>query len=252
MKEIIFYGDDVLIYDFPAQTKIIRAKEPIDPLENAKRAINEAIDNPMASKRLEDLIDVNSRVVICFDDVSVPLPMMKDDVRVKAAEIVVEKLKKLGVKKENVLFICATGLHRKCTPKELRHILGKNVFKEYKDRIINHDASDNEKLKVLGTTKQGYEIEINKHAAEADLIIYLNITFTPLNGGWKSIIVGLGSFKTIIPHHSPEALKKAPFMNPEVSELHRIIWEMGRTIKDKITVFTIEMVLNNNFFSGII
>jgi hypothetical protein len=251
LKEIIFYGDDAFFYEFPAETEIYYAKEPLAPLEKDRDAIKKAIENPIASKRLENLVNENSHIAICFDDISVPLPAMKDDVRIKAAKVVIEKLMALKVKKDNILFICATGLHRKCTSKELSLLLGKKIFREFKHRIINHDAEDKENLVVLATTKEGYEVEINKFAAEADLIIYLNITFTPLNGGWKSIIVGLGSYKTIIPHHSPEVLKEASYMDPAVSQLHRIIWEMGKAIKDKVNVFTIEMVLNNNFFSGV-
>jgi hypothetical protein len=40
------------------------------------------------------------------------------------------------------------------------------------------------------------------------------------------------------------------FMDPSNSEMHKMIWDMGREIKDKIQVFTIEMVLNNDFFRG--
>ncbi len=251
LKEVIFYGDDVLVYDFPEQTRIFYAPKPLPSLKDERDAIRKAVNNPIGSKRLEDLVNKNSRVAICFDDVSVPLPQMKNDVRAKAAEVVLEKLEEIGVKKENILFICATGLHRKCKPKELARILGKNVFRRHGDRVINHDADDKKNLVVLGKTKEGYEIEINRFAAEADLIIYLNITFVPMNGGWKSIIVGLGSYKAIIPNHSPEALSEGSLMDPGASGLHRIILEMGRTIKNKIRVFTIEMVLNDNFYSGL-
>jgi len=251
MKEIIFYGDDAFFYNFPPEIDIYYANEPIKPLENDKRAIKEAIENPINSEKLEDLLDEKSRVTICFDDVSLPLPAMIDDVRGKAAEVVLEKLNAIGVKKENIVFICAGGLHRKVKPKELKHILGKKVYIEYKDQISNHDADDTENLVVLGKTQDGTEVEINKTAAESDLIIYLCVAWTQLNGGWKSIVVGLGTYKSIIPHHSPNVMKEAPFMEPEKSGMHRIIWDQGRIIKDKIKVFQIEMVPNNSFFSGI-
>lgn len=251
MKEIIFYGDDALVYDFPEQTKIFYAPKPLPALENEKVAIRKAVENPIGSQKLEDLIDKNSRVVICFDNMSIPLPPMKADVRAIAAEVVLEKLKALGLKRENLLFMCASGLHRKCKPKELAHLLGKRIFSEYKDQITNHDADDKTNLVVLGKTKEGYEIEINRVVAEADLIVYLNITFGPLSGGWKSIIVGLGSYKTIIPSHSPVVLREGSFMDPQVSGMHRIIWAMGREIKERIKVFTIEMVLNNKIYNSL-
>jgi len=251
LKEIIFYGDDAFFYDFPEETDFYYANDPIKPLENDYKAIREAIESPIDSKILEKLLDEDSRVVIAFDDVSLPLPAMMDDVRGKAAEVVIEKISTIGVKKKNIQFICAGGLHRKVKPKEFSHILGKKVYKEYKHQILNHDADDTENLIVLGTTEEGFDVEINKTAAEADLIIYLSIAWTQLNGGWKSIVVGLGTYKSIIPHHSPEILKESPFMEPETSGLHRIIWNQGRVIKDKIKVFQIELVLNNSFFSGI-
>ncbi|MFX0195123.1 MAG: lactate racemase domain-containing protein [Candidatus Hodarchaeota archaeon] len=251
MKELIFYGDDILVYDFPEQTRIFYAPKPLPPFGDEMAAIKEALENPIGSKRLEELLDENSQVVICFDDICTPYPQMKNDVRAIAAEVVLEKLRVIGIKRENLLFMCATGLHRKCKPKELAHILGKQVFREYRERIFNHDADDRENLVVLGKTKQGYDVEINRFAAVADLIIYLNITSWPMSGGWKSIIVGLGSFKTIIPNHSPEVLMKGSMIDTQVSGLHRIIWEMGRILKDKIQVFTIEMVLNNNLYSGL-
>jgi len=250
VKEIIFYGDDAFFYDFPKDIDIYYGKDSLPPLDNEEAAIESAIKNPIKSPKLKNLINANSTISICFDDISVPLPPMKTDVRPIAAKIVLKYIKDIGIKDENINFICATGLHRKCTPKELKHLLGKRIYKKYKDQIFNHDAEDKPNLKILGKTPEGDAIEINKIAAESDLIIYLNISFTPLNGGWKSIIVGLGSYNTIIPHHSPEKLMKASFMDPPSSELHNIIWEMGNIIKDKLNIFTIEMVLNNNFYSG--
>ncbi len=251
MKEIIYFGDDVFLHDFSDNIDIYHAKDPMRPLENARNAIKEAIENPIESKKLGELITNASEISICFDDISVPLPPMKKDVRALAAEVIVEKLTDIGVKKENIRFTCATGLHRKCTPRELKHMLGKKIYTAFKSQIYNNDVSKKDNHVSLGKLTTGEEIRMNKLAVEADLIIYLNITFTPLNGGWKSIIVGLGDFTTIIPHHSPEILKEGAFMDPANSRLHEMIWEMGRMIKDKLTIFTVEMVLNTRFYTGI-
>lgn len=251
MKEIVFYGDDALFYDFPDKVDIYYAKPPIEPKNDIDVLIETAIKNPIKSPKIEDLITPDSTISICFDDISVPLPPMKNDIRAIAAKIVLKILRNIGVKDENIFFICATGLHRKCTPKELKHILGKEIYHKYNKTIFNHDAEDKSNLITLATRNETQKIEINKIAAKSDLIIYLNISFTPLNGGWKSIIVGLGSYNTIIPHHSPEMLKQGSFMDPQSSQLHKIIWEMGNLIKDKLKLFTIEMVINNNFYRGI-
>lgn len=251
MKEIIFYGDDALFYDFPPEIDIYYAKPPLPPKENIGAVIEAAIQNPINSPKLNELISSDSVVSICFDDISVPLPPMKNDIRAIAAQKVLEVIKSQGIDKKNINFICATGLHRKCKPNEFKHILGKEIYHKYQDRIFNHDAEDKSNLITLGQTERGNQIEINKMAAQSDLIIYLNISFTTLNGGWKSIIVGLGSYNTIIPHHSPEMLKKGSFMDPASSELHNIIWDMGHLIEKKLKVFTIEMVINNRFYTGV-
>ncbi|MBD3214268.1 MAG: DUF2088 domain-containing protein [Candidatus Lokiarchaeota archaeon] len=251
MKEIVFYGDDAFFYDFPEHVDIYYAKPTIKPKDDIDAVIDSALQNPINSPNIEDLITPESIISVCFDDISVPLPPMKRDIRAIAAQHVIRILKGIGVKDENINFICATGLHRKCKPKELKHILGKKIYRKYKAQIINHDAEDKNNLITLATSSEGYKVEINRTAAQSDLIIYLNISFTPLNGGWKSIIVGLGSYNTIIPHHSPEILKQGTFMDPESSQLHKIIWEMGELIKDKLNIFTIEMVINNKFYRGI-
>ena len=40
-------------------------------------------------------------------------------------------------------------------------------------------------------------MEINRAAAQCDLLIYVNINWTQMNGGWKSVSVGLGTYRTI-------------------------------------------------------
>ncbi len=92
MKEIIYFGDDVFLHDFSDNIDIYHAKEPMRPLENARNAIKDAIENPIESKKLDELIMSDSKISICFDDISVPLPPMKKDVRALAAEVIVEKL----------------------------------------------------------------------------------------------------------------------------------------------------------------
>lgn len=243
IKELLFYGDDILTYDFSEEFDIIYPKKPIKVDKNAKEIVREALENPAGSIVLEDLIRSNSKVVIAFDDVSVPFPLPKQDPRRLMALEVVKKLKKAKIPRDSILFICATGLHRKCRKTELKQMLGE-IATSY--RVINHDCND---VLSLGETESGYKVEINKHAARADLIIYLSIPFLPMNGGWKSIAVGLGGYESIRQHHIPEVLREGSYMNPD-SRMHGIINEIGGVIESHVNVFQIETVLNNDFYSG--
>jgi len=249
VKELLFYGDDVLIYDFPEEVDIIYPNAPIPSPKDAEKIVEEAIDQPIGTDTLDEILNKNSKVVIAFDDVSVPLPLPKSDPRKAMALTVLKRLKKIGIPRDNILFICATGLHRKCTIPELKELLGEEIVSNYK--VICHDAEDKKNILSLGETESGYSVEINRHAAEADLLIYLSVVFVPMNGGWKSIVVGLGTYKSIREHHIPQVLGRGSYMDIQRSHMHKIIWEMGRHIEGSgIKVFQVETVLNNDFYSG--
>ncbi|WP_290623904.1 MULTISPECIES: lactate racemase domain-containing protein [unclassified Archaeoglobus] len=239
MREVIFNGDNVEIYDFPDEVDIIYPPEPISTSKPAREIVKKAIDDA------ELKMSKNSKVVIAFDDVSVPLPLPQTDPRRLMVKEILRKLKSMGIGKEQVTLVCATGMHRKCSNAELRQMLGE-VVSAY--RVVNHDCRD---VVSLGETESGYIVEINRYAAESDVIIYLSVPFLPMNGGWKSIAVGLGSYACIRQHHLPDILTKSPYMNPH-SDMHRIIEEIGRHVAEQIPVLHIDAVVNNSFYRGFV
>jgi hypothetical protein len=243
MKEIIFHGDDVLVYDFPSEVDIIYPPEPLKPNLSAREIVSKALDE--AEETLEEIVGKDSEVVIAFDDVSVPLPLPRNDPRKIMAEEVLKRLKNAGIDKNNILFICATGMHRKCSRSELKSMLG-DIAVSYK--TINHDCRE---VVSLGETESGYKVEINEYAADADVLIYLSLPFLPMNGGWKSIAVGLGSYECIRQHHIPEVLIQGSYMNPS-SEMHGVIEEIGKHVAEHVRIFQVEVVVDNSFFSGFV
>jgi lactate racemase len=86
---------------------------------------------------------------------------------------------------DDVHIIAALGLHRRMHDYELRHVLGDRVFDAFAPRglLYQHDAEDPDGLTVIGTTPHGEVLEINKRAAESDLIVYLNVNQSPMDGG---------------------------------------------------------------------
>lgn len=239
MKELIFHGDDVITYDFPEEIDILYPPEPVKPPFPPFEIIKNAIDEIS----LDEIVGKNSKVVVAFDDVSVPIPLPRNDPRKVMIAEVLRKLKGLGVDKRQIKLVCATGMHRRCSEKELKHLAGNLA-----PMVINHDCKD---TVSLGETEKGYIVEINRYAAESDLIVYLSLPFLPMNGGWKSIAVGLGSYACIRQHHLPAILTKSSYMDPH-SEMHRIIEDVGRHVADQIPVIHVSAVLNNNFYSGFI
>ncbi|MEM1798431.1 MAG: lactate racemase domain-containing protein, partial [Candidatus Jordarchaeales archaeon] len=123
--------------------------------------------------------------------------------------------------------------------RELAAIVG-----DFAKRTLCHDAEDEKNLADLGSA-DGAPVVINKEAAESDLLVYVNVTFTPMNGGWKSVNVGLGSYESISYHHNPDSFGRG-LMEPEVSEMHKTLWKMGRVVEENVKVFQIETIVTNN------
>ncbi|MFX0210679.1 MAG: lactate racemase domain-containing protein [Candidatus Hodarchaeota archaeon] len=248
-SELVFSGDDVLIEKFPNNVDIIYPNLPLLPLENFDAAIETALDNPLSMAPLENLIDSTSRVCIGFDDISIPVPLIHSpDPRTRVIKAILSRLKNIGVSKDNISLICATGLHRKCKSKELQLLVGKQVIQEFGNQIRNHDPEEVIRLQILPS---GTLVDLNKEAASSDIIIYVSIPYTPLNGGYKSVVVGMGSVENILQHHTPEVLRNSPLMDPNKSEMHQVIQSIGQIIEEKTPIFQIEVPLNNDFFSSI-
>ncbi len=196
---------------------------------------------------LPALLKKNRRVVIAFDDITVPFPPMLSDVRRIILNEISNLIKKSGIRREDVTFLCATGLKRRCFPREIRHILGKKVWREWIDRVKIHMDKD---ARWIGDTSEGERVEINQLLLQADLVIYISITFLPINGGWKSVVTGTGSFQTILSLINPVILGESPPVDPQ-SQFQLTARRIGEIISRKVNIFKIEVVLSNLFLPPI-
>src|SRR5207248_2088814 len=108
-----------------------------------------------------------------------------------------------------VHLIAALALHRRMTDAELRHALGDRVYDAFapSGSLYNHDAEDPDNLAFLGETDLGEEVEINRRAAESDLIVYVNINLVAMDGGHKSTATGLASYRSLRHHHNVHTMQ---------------------------------------------
>ncbi len=138
------------------------------------------------------------------------------------------------------------------TEAELRHALGDRIYDAFAPNglLTQHDAEDPDALVHLGLTDQGEDVEINRRAAESDLLVYVNINLVAMDGGHKSVATGLASYRSLRHHHNPLTMQHSrSFMDQHRSELHSSNWRMGRLIADSgVNVFQIETTLNNDTF----
>ena len=250
---ILFWrGENMSLERLPAgRSRVIYAPEPIAALKDVDGTIRDALLNPIDQDPLPSQLFPGMKLTIAFDDISLPLPKMRrPDSRQRVIEAVLDLAAAAGV--DDVHIICALALHRRLTEAELRHAVGDRVYDAFAPRgtLYQHDAEDPDNLAYLGTTPEGEEVEINKRAAESDLLVYVNINLVAMDGGWKSTATGLASYRSLRHHHNPHTMRNSrSFMDQHRSELHKSNWRMGKVLVDSgVKVFQIETTLNTDTF----
>jgi len=249
---LFWYGEGFRLEKLPpGRSRVIYPPEPLAPLDDIDGAIRHALANPVEREPLRALLFPGMKLTIAFDDISLPLPQMRQpDIRQRVIEAVLDVAAEAGV--DDVHLIAALALHRRMTEAELRHALGDRVYDAFAPRgvLYNHDAEDPANLAELGTTPEGEVVEINKRAAESDLLVYVNINLVAMDGGWKSTATGLASYKSLRHHHNPTTMEHSlSFMDQHRSELHKSNWRMGKVLRDAgVKIFQIETTLNTETF----
>lgn len=246
-------GEGYERHRLPVGTAVIYPNPPVPAKPDRRAAIVHAIDHPEEMDPLDAHLSPGMKVTIAFDDVSLPLPAMaRPDVRQTVLEVVLERLDRAGV--TDIELICAICLHRRCTPVELKHFVGPAIFgRFYPDRLYNHDAEDPDGNIDLGSTDSDEVVEINRRAVESDLLIYVNINLVTMDGGHKSVPVGLSTYKSVRHHHNARMLlHDSSYMDPPRSDFHRSCERMGETVKKHVKIFTIETTLNGDTFHGLL
>ena len=247
---VLHYGEDFLEEHLPVGTRVIYPPPPIRGLPNPRGAIRHALNHPLGCDPLHAQLRPGMRVTIALDDISLPLPpMATPDIRQTALEVVLEMLTDHGV--DDVHLVIANSLHRKMTEAEMRRMVGAEIHKAfYPSRYYNHDAEDPGGMVALGETRHHEPVRVNRRAAESDLVIYLNINLVPMDGGHKSVTVGLCDYESLKPHHEPQTIRDSDgYMDPARSELSRKVDRMGKIVDRHMNVFHVETVLNNRMYS---
>ena len=156
--------------------------------------IKAALDRPIGTKPLTELVRPGQKVVIVTSDLTRPCPSER------LLPPILEQLSGAGIGDEDVTIVIALGLHRPMTPAELELAVGPQICRRL--RVINHDPED---TVHLGTTQAGTPVEIFRPVVEADLRLCLgNLElhyFAGFSGGAKAILPGCASQAAITANH---------------------------------------------------
>lgn len=248
---LLHYGEGFLWESFPVGTRVIYPPPPIEPTADLESAIEKAIENPINADPLSAQLRHGMKVTIVFDDLSLTLPpMQRPDIRQLVIEHILRKCVEKGI--DDLHLISAIGLHRKMTVDELMHQLGERIVKAfYPHRLYCHDSEDPKGVVFIGKTELGEEVWLNRRVAESDLVIYVNINLSAMDGGHKSLTTGVTNYATVKYHHNSHTLLTSFYMDPPRSPFHEVLKRQSQVIEQHIRHFQIETVVNSATFPRI-
>ena len=190
------YGKTTIEFEVP-EGRLLRVLNahnielPSDEIECVKNAIN----NPIGSKKLSELVKPGMKVAIVTSDITRPFPTAK------VLPLVIEELNNAGIPDKDIVTVFALGSHRKHTKEEKKYLVGEELY----NRIECIDSDPNDCIH-LGKTSKGTDVDIFSPVANADFIICLgNIEyhyFAGYSGGAKAIMPGVSTPNAIQQNHS--------------------------------------------------
>lgn len=216
------YGHGFMKAELPDNTDIFIPGETVaDPPHIPEELLVEktlySIRHPIGMEPISKQVKAGSKVTIIFPD-RVKGGEQPTSHRKISIKLILQELYDAGVKKEDILLICSNGLHRKNTEKEIRGVLGDELFFEFihSGQIINHDSEDYEHLVDLGKTPQGDPVIMNKYVYDADFAVLIGHTqgnpYGGYSGGYKHCATGITHWRSIASHHVPKVMHREDFV----------------------------------------
>lgn len=182
------------------QIKRVLEANPVEiPSGTPREIIDEALDNPIGSERIEQIVKPGERVCIIISDST--RSWQKPGIILGA---LLDRLGTAGIRDEDVVIISARGSHRQQTPEELRQLVTDEIYRRC--RVIDHQCADESNLTYLGTTSRGTPVRLNSIAVNSDRVILVGAALhhflAGFSGGRKSIIPGIAAIDTIMANHA--------------------------------------------------
>ena len=203
MKVTIPYGHDYVSFDVPEKNFIgMMDPEFTPPVEDLKSAIEYAIDNPIGTKPLSEIVKPGKKIAVIIDDGSRPTPIST------ILPILLPRLEAAGAKPEDIRIVAALGSHRYMTEDELRERVGDAIYERYE--VLNSEFRKPEGLVYVGDTPEGVKIMATKAVMDTDIHIGVGCLVPhPVmgwGGGGKILYPGIAGERTVAYFHLKASL----------------------------------------------
>ena len=189
--------------------------------------IREALDHPIGTPRLEEMVKPEDKITIMVNDQTRPGP------HAQMVKEIVRRLSEAGVPDEHITFVIATGSHSGPNPEQLHTILG---GMEERIRVHVHDCQDGTHVYMGNTKTCDVPIYLDRFVAESNFIVTTGMIaphhVAGFSGGRKSIVPGVVSLDTLKIHHSLPIRPYEPAINYfENNPFHLVALEAARMVK---------------------
>ena len=204
MKVEMRYGTGILPIEIPDKNVagVLEISESV-PLPDEAGAVRAAIARPIASPPLVELAKGRESACIVISDVTRPVP---NEVILPP---LLETLEQVGILREKITILIATGIHRPNEGEELAQMVGRDIMDSY--RILNHFSQKPENHGYLGETQNGTPVYIDQAYLESDMKITTGLIEPHLmagySGGRKAVCPGVASIETMKVMHGPELME---------------------------------------------
>jgi len=204
MRVRLDYGRTGLEVELPDRNVVkCLGYRPAEPLSNPQAVITERLVRPTGSAPLAELARGRSSACVAICDITRPVP------NAVLLPPILQTLEQSGIRRDCILILVATGLHRPNLGDELVEMVGPEIAAQY--RIENHHGQNREEHVFLGHSPRGVPVWIDRRYVEAELKITTGLIephfMAGFSGGRKLICPGLAHLDTVRVWHGPQFLE---------------------------------------------
>jgi lactate racemase len=196
---LLNYGYDQLKLSLPPSTpwEVIKPAA-LEPLADPQQSIIEALQNPINSPPLDQIVKAGEKVCL----------LVNDSTRVARSELflppLIDTLIAAGIDKKDLSIVFTNGTHRPLSRAEMIEQVGE--YAAGLAAMYNHDSKDTAGLVYVGETSFKTPVYVNRMVIEADRRILTGSVvhhfFAGFGGGRKALIPGVAGWDTIQKNHS--------------------------------------------------
>ena len=234
MRVELNYGKGSLPLELPDELDVTIIRKPAMPLlPDAMSGVDAALKTPVGARLLTEEARGARSACILICDITRPVP------NGLLLPPIVRALLGAGMRADQIRVLIATGLHRPNEGAELEELVG-DPWVLQTVRVENHFARNDADHVLVGTTRAGTVIRLDRRFVEADLKIVTGLVephfMAGYSGGRKVIAPGVAHAETITTFHNarfmsdPNAENCVLAGNPLHREQLEIVAMLGRVL----------------------